>query len=78
LIRNRFYLYITPSPIRLPIKQAKAAIQAQKPPSGAGGAILEDRFLPGKKENFLKQPPRTKLQHGAKRAILEDKKFSCS
>ena len=35
-------LYITPSPMTLPMKQPKTAMYAQKPPSGAtGGGISE-------------------------------------
>ena len=32
-------LYMTPSPMRLPMKHAKTAIQPQKPPSGAVAMI---------------------------------------
>ena len=31
------YLYMTPSPMTFPMKQAKTAVYAHRPPSGAGG-----------------------------------------
>ena len=31
------HLYMTPSPMTFPMKQANTAVYAQRPPSGAGG-----------------------------------------
>ena len=43
----------------LPMKQAKTAIQPQKPPSGAGGAILEDFLGRKNKEQCISEDLRT-------------------
>ena len=34
------HLYMIPSPMRFPMKQAKTAIHPQSPPSGAGGGDI--------------------------------------
>jgi hypothetical protein len=46
------YLYMTPSPMTFPMKQATTAIQPQKPPSGAGGAIFIPDFLETKEKRY--------------------------
>jgi hypothetical protein len=43
----------------LPMKQATTAIQPQKPPSGAGGAIFIPDFLETKKKKDTNQIDKT-------------------